>query len=78
MRAEFAARDSVTFSLKLNRSGAQGPKPQLLLAIASSRPLTLLATSKPLAAETLFPLLLDEARRFGITMDVAVRYFHLG
>jgi hypothetical protein len=78
LRAEFAARDSVTFSLKLNRSGAQGPKPQLLLAIASSRPLTLLATSKPLAAETLFPLLLDEVRRFGITMDVAVRYFHLG
>jgi serine/threonine-protein kinase len=78
LRAEFAARDSVTFSLKLNRSGAQGPKPQLLLAIASSRPLVLLATAKPLAAETLFPLLLDEAHRFGNTMDIAVKYFHLG
>jgi eukaryotic-like serine/threonine-protein kinase len=78
LRSEFAARDSATFSLKLNRSGAQGAKPQILLAIASSRPLTLLATSKPLAAETLFPLLLDEARGFGITIDVAVKYFHLG
>jgi hypothetical protein len=78
LRAEFAARGSVAFSLKLNRSGPQDPKPQLLLAIGSSRPLTLLATAKPLAAETLFPLLLDEARNSGVSMNVAVKYFYLG
>ncbi|WP_046862973.1 serine/threonine-protein kinase [Microvirga massiliensis] len=68
---------TITFNLRLNRPEGGRAKPQLVLAIASPKPLALLATGKPIAADALFPLLADEARTRGFPIDVAVKYFRL-
>jgi hypothetical protein len=47
------------------------------MVIASQQPLALLSGGKPIASDALFPLLADEARNRGITLDVAVKYFRL-
>jgi eukaryotic-like serine/threonine-protein kinase len=77
--AEYTKREGGTakFSLRLKGTSGQRPKPQMVLAIASPQPLTLLNTAKPIAADSLFPLLIDEARAQGMTLDLAVKYFRL-
>jgi hypothetical protein len=69
--------DAVTFSLRLQRPEGRRAKPQLVVAIASPKPLALLATGKPIAADALFPLLIDEARTLGFPLEIAVKYFRL-
>jgi serine/threonine-protein kinase len=69
---------NATFRLKPERtSGAQRSRPQLVIAVASPQPLALLSTGKPISGDTLFPLLADEIRRLGSTVDIAVKYFRL-
>jgi eukaryotic-like serine/threonine-protein kinase len=62
---------------KINRSDGKIARPQLVFAIASNQPLTLLATDKPIVADTLFPLLLDEVLTLGTPPDLAVKYISL-
>jgi hypothetical protein len=52
-------------------------KPELLLAVVSSVPLTSLKFEKAAAAEALFPLVLAEAARSGQTIGVAAKYLKL-
>jgi serine/threonine-protein kinase len=77
--SEYLKRESgtITFNLRLNRPEGGKAKPQLVLAIVSPKPLALLATGKPIAADALFPLLADEARTRSFPIDVAVKYFRL-
>jgi eukaryotic-like serine/threonine-protein kinase len=69
--------DAAKFTLRLKRPGGPRSKPQLVMAIASAQPLALLGAGKPVPADALFPLLLDEARTSGLTLDIAVKYFRL-
>lgn len=77
--AEYTKRENGTakFTLRLKGVTGQRAKPQIVLAIASQQPLALLRTGKPIEADSVFPLLLDEARTHGMTLDVAVKYFRL-
>jgi hypothetical protein len=61
----------------LRRAGASGGQPQLLIAIASPRPLEALRLDAPLAAERIFPALLNEATRTGQALAAMARYFKL-
>jgi serine/threonine-protein kinase len=65
------------FTFRFKQSGPQGSKPQLVIAIGSPQPLALLSTRQPVAADALFPLLLEEARTQGMTLDLAVKYLRL-
>jgi serine/threonine-protein kinase len=70
--------DAKTFSIGLQqRPDATGSLPQLLVAVASPRPLQTLQSSQPAGADQLFPALLSEATRSGQTLGVAARYFRL-
>ena len=70
------AGESRTFNLRMQRVGAAGAQPQLLIAVTSARPLeTLRDANSP--ADPLFPLALVEATRTGQAVGAAVRYFKL-
>ncbi|WP_134496572.1 serine/threonine-protein kinase [Microvirga pakistanensis] len=68
---------SAKFNFRPNVGGGQGPSPQLVLALASSNPLALLRTDKPMAADALFPLLSDEVQSHQVSVDLAVKYFRI-
>jgi eukaryotic-like serine/threonine-protein kinase len=69
---------SARFRLRPERpAGARRSRPQLVFALASPQRLALLSTGKPLAGDTLFPLLLDEVRTGGAGVDLAVKYFRI-
>jgi serine/threonine-protein kinase len=70
--------DAKTFSIGLQqRPDATGSLPQLLVAVASPRPLQILQSGQPTGADQLFPALLNEATRSGQTLGVTARYFKL-
>jgi serine/threonine protein kinase len=70
------AGDARSFSLLMQRSGAAGAQPQLLVAVTSTKPLeTLKDANSP--ADPLFPLALVEATRAGQPLGAAVFYFKL-
>jgi eukaryotic-like serine/threonine-protein kinase len=68
---------TVRFNFRPSRAGSQGSRPQLIMAIATSKPMALLSGGKPVAGDVIFPLLLDEARTLGLNIDLAVKYVHL-
>lgn len=68
---------SAKFNFRPNVGSGQGPSPQLVLALASSNPLALLRTDKPMAADALFPLLSDEVQSHQVPVDLAVKYFRI-
>jgi len=70
------AGDSRTFNLRMQRVGAPGAQPQLLLAVTSAKPLETLRDAKS-SADQLFPLALVEVTRSGQSVGAAVRYFKL-
>ena len=70
------AGESRTFNLRMQRVGAAGAQPQLLIAVTSARPLETLRDAKS-PADPLFPLALVEATRTGQAVGAAVRYFKL-
>jgi serine/threonine-protein kinase len=65
------------FSMGLQRSGAPGARPQLLLAVASSRPLATLQGASGMPASQLFAGLSAEIAQSGQSVAVAARYFKL-
>ena len=70
------AGESRTFNLRMQRVGAPGAQPQLLVAVTSARPLETLKDAKS-PADQLFPLASVEVARTGQIVGVAVRYFKL-
>ena len=77
--ADYARSDGTktTVAMRLKRPAAQDPQPQMVLMVATPKPLALLATKTPLPADALFPLLAGEARLPGASFEVAVKYFRL-
>ena len=57
--------------------GVAGSKIQLLMAIASERPLAALQPGRSMPAGEFFERVLAEASRSGQSLAVAVRYFRL-
>jgi serine/threonine-protein kinase len=66
-----------SFHLRLERSGEPGPKPQLLLAVTSVRPLPGLEPGAEAQARDYFARVLAEATRTGQSLGAAVTYFRL-
>ena len=57
--------------------GTTGSQPQLLVAVASTRPLNMLRPSGPAGADQVFPAALAEAQRSGDPAAATARYFRL-
>jgi len=70
------AGDARSFSLGMQREGAAGAQPQLLIAVTGTKPLETLKDAKS-PADRLFPLALVEATRTGQSLGAAVLYFKL-
>jgi serine/threonine protein kinase len=70
------AGDARSFNLRMQRAGAAGAQPQLLVAVTSTKPLETLKDAKS-SADRLFPLALVEATRTGQSIGAAVLYFKL-
>jgi hypothetical protein len=70
------AGDARSFNLGMQRAGAAGAQPQLLIAVTSTKPLETLKDAKS-PADRLFPLALVEATRTGQSIGAAVLYFKL-
>lgn len=70
------AGDARSFSVVVERAGAAGAQPQLLIAVTSTKPLETLKDAKS-PADRLFPLALVEATRTGQSLGAAVLYFKL-
>jgi eukaryotic-like serine/threonine-protein kinase len=68
--------DGKAFNLKMQRTVGSGARPQLLIAIASAKPLESLRPGANGPAEQVFPQLLAEAERSG-TVAAEVKYFKL-
>lgn len=71
------AGDAKTFNLRMQRAGAPGAQPQLLVAVSSEKPLETLRDAKSTPADQVFPLALVEGARTGQAIGAAVRYFKL-
>jgi serine/threonine protein kinase len=69
--------DAKTFGIAMQGDGTPGSQPQLLVAVASPRPLDALKAARPVAADQFFPAVLNEAARTGQTLGVTARYFKL-
>jgi serine/threonine-protein kinase len=69
--------DGVAFNLRLQLATTTGSQPQLLIAVASARPLAALQISQPANAAPLFSAAIAEAARTGQTLAAAARYFKL-
>jgi hypothetical protein len=65
-----------TFRVQLDLSGT-GSQPQLLMAIASNQPISALKQAETGNAAVLFPRVLDEAARAGLSLAVAAKHFRL-
>jgi hypothetical protein len=61
--------------MQLNVAGAA--QPQILMAVASTQPLSALQLSQPADAGQVFPAALAEAVRTGQTIAATARYFKL-
>jgi serine/threonine-protein kinase len=77
------AGDSKTFTLGIRLAEAGAPRPQLIIAVASSAPLaafkppqTALGTTLG-AADEVFPRAVNEARQSGQLLNASVKYFRL-
>jgi predicted Ser/Thr protein kinase len=66
-----------SFNLRLERTGASGPQPQLLVAVASAQPLDALNARSEVQASQFFPQVLIEAARTGLKLGATAKYFKL-
>jgi serine/threonine-protein kinase len=69
--------NEITYRIKIEGNGVKGSKPQVVLALSSSRHLAALTGGKPLPADKLFPRLVTEAADTGQSLGVAAKYFKL-
>ena len=70
------AGDGYTFNLRMQRTGAPGGQPQLLLAVSGERPLETIKGAQS-TAEQMFPLAGVEVARTGQAVGATIRYFKL-
>jgi hypothetical protein len=70
--------DARTFDLPMTRQVPGGSAPQMLILVASLRPLAVLAKEGPQAAEPLFRSILDEAAGRHDRLSVDAKVFRLG
>ncbi|MBL8587446.1 MAG: hypothetical protein JNK46_02860, partial [Methylobacteriaceae bacterium] len=67
-----------SFNLRVERAKAGGgPKPQLIVAIASAQPLQALRSQRGVPADRMFPAALAEAQQRGQPIGVSVRAYNL-
>ena len=71
------AGDGKTFNLRMQRTGAPGPQPQLLIAVASPKKLDTLQPRGAVEADLFFPLVLGEAKRAREALSATAKYFKL-
>jgi serine/threonine-protein kinase len=71
------AGNGMTFNLRMQRTGAAGPQPQLLIAVATAKPLDTLQPRGAVEADLFFPLVAGEAARSGETISATAKYFKL-
>jgi len=71
------AADGKSFNLRLQRTGAPGAQPQLLIAVASAQPLDTLRPRGAVEADLFFPLVAGEAARSGQPLWATATYFKL-
>jgi serine/threonine protein kinase len=70
--------DAKSFNLNMGRnSGVPGSQPQLLVAVASVRPISALQPSGAAGADQIFPAALSEVQRSGQPVAASARYFLL-
>jgi serine/threonine-protein kinase len=69
--------DAKTFNIGMRRDGLSGSQPQLLIAVAASKPLESLRTAGAVDAARLFPAALAEADKTQQTVSATARYFKL-
>jgi serine/threonine-protein kinase len=70
--------DAKTFSIGMKRTdGSNQRQPQLLLAVTSPAPVSMLQSNQPTGAEQFFAGLMDEAARSGTQLGATARYFVL-
>ncbi len=70
--------DAKSFTIGMSKTdGTTGSQPQLLVAVASTRPLNMLRPSGPAGADQVFPAALAEAQRSGDPAAATARYFRL-
>jgi len=69
--------DRKIFNLRMQLTNAAQAEPQILIAVATTTPLTALAINQPVPAATLFPAALAEAARTGQTISASAKYFKL-
>ena len=61
----------------LQRAGPPGAQPQMLIAVASARPLIAIREAKGTPASQVFPTAAQEIAREGQSVAVSARYFKL-
>jgi hypothetical protein len=69
--------DTRAFNMRMQRSGAAGAQPQLLIAVKSAKPLETLKGAQSTPADQLFPLAFAEITRSGQPAGATVHYFKL-
>ena len=69
--------DARVFNMKMQRAGAAGAQPQLLIAVKSARPLETLKGAQSTPADQIFPLAFAEITRSGQAAGATVHYFKL-
>jgi serine/threonine-protein kinase len=69
--------DAKTFNIGIRRESLTGSQPQLLIAVASSKPLDSLRPTGAMAADRFFPAVLSEAERARQPISATARYVKL-
>ncbi len=69
--------DARSFSLRMERTDAGPPQPQVVIAVVSNKPLEALKLPQPAGAEAVFGAALAEALKSGQALNVSARYFKL-
>ena len=71
------AAQGKAFALRAQRKAGNNPQPQLVIAVASARPLASLKLGHSVPAEQLFPQVVAEAEQTGQAVGAEVKYFKL-
>ena len=70
--------DTTAFTLRVEASATGDAKPQMVVAVATSRPIPTLKITQPSNAERFFRQTLEDASRANQLLGISVRYFKLG
>ncbi len=71
------AANQRAFSIRIDRPAGASAKPQLLIAIASTKPIPGLKLAKPTHADRFFPAIVADALDRGIGLEVTMKYINV-